>query len=90
MISDALLSQCVRGLKRIADTLASSATATSSGPVVLETGREPKAKHKDGPRPGSQEWFRSLPPPTKKGVDMNDMRRAIPRPRPPKRPSWER
>ncbi len=53
----------------------------NDGPVILEMGREPKAKHKDGPKAGSQEWFRALPPPRNDGVDMNDLLRAAERER---------
>jgi hypothetical protein len=82
MISDALLNKRIVGLKRIIDTLASAATTTSSvGPAILELGREPKVKRKDGPRPGSQEWFKSLPAPRNDGVDMNDLLRAAERER---------
>ena len=63
MISDALLSQCARGLRKIADALAGGVT-TSPGPAVLELGYMlPRVKRKDGPRPGSQEWFLQRPPP---------------------------
>lgn len=53
-------------------------------PVVLELGHEPKPKRKDGPRPGSQEWFielQSRPPRTDDGVDMRDMLNAAERER---------
>ena len=47
------------------------------------------------PRPkfksGTQEWYRQLPPPkTNDGVSMNKLARSVPKPRPPRKPSWER
>lgn len=47
----------------------------------------PEVKRKAGPRPGTQEWFRELPPPRNDGITMNALARRVPRPRPPRRPS---
>jgi hypothetical protein len=39
------------------------------------------------PAPGTQAWYKSLPPPARnQGVDMNDLLRSIPKPRPPRKP----
>ena len=53
MISDVLLNQCIRGLKRIVDTLASAATPSKpERPVreerASEAEAEPAARHLDG------------------------------------------
>ena len=41
-------------------------------------------------KPGTQEWFRQLAPSrTDRGVDMNDMLRSIPKPKPPRRPGTQ-
>ena len=52
----------------------------------------PEPEAEPGPRfkPGSQEWYRTFSPPKAQGINMNDMLRAIPKPKPPRKPSWER
>jgi hypothetical protein len=42
---------------------------------------EPK-KRKAGPKAGTQEWFKALPPPDRSGLDMVHMLRAAERERP--------
>ena len=48
--------------------------------------RAPKPK----PKPGSQEWYAALPAPKRdpEAIDMNELRRSVPKPKPPRRPSW--
>jgi hypothetical protein len=63
----------------------------------LIAGRERKAdaSAKSAPRgkpaPGSQEWFKSLPPPRKDGISMNEIARAASaeKPKPPRRPGMQ-
>jgi hypothetical protein len=51
-----------------------------------EPEREPQSRFK----PGSQEWYRALPPPrTDQGVTMNSLARSIPKPRPPRAPGQQ-
>jgi hypothetical protein len=43
-------------------------------------------------KPGTQEWFRSLPKPTRKPGDitMNELARRVPKARPPRKPGQQR
>lgn len=70
---------------------ADAPSSSSSAPAVLEY-PEPKGKRKqrkDKPRPGSQEWFKRLPPPRNDGISMNSLARAVEKPRPPRRPGMQ-
>ena len=59
--------------------------------AALEADPEPPAPRKSPYRPGSQEWFVNLAPPRKDdGVSMNELARRVPKPCPPRKPSWER
>jgi hypothetical protein len=48
--------------------------------LPVETAPRPKFK------PGSQEWYKSLPAPRTEGVSMNSIARSVPRPQPPRAP----
>ena len=52
---------------------------------------EPTPEAEAKPEPGSQEWYRRLPEPVDKPdtIDMRSMGMSVPKPRPPRRPSWE-
>jgi hypothetical protein len=42
------------------------------------------------PEPGTQEWYRQLPPPkADQGISMNSIARSVPRPRPPRAPGQQ-
>ena len=73
-------------IKRILDKERRALALPEPKPEQLE----PAPKTKPKPVPGSQEWFVSLPLPTKQGISMNDLARSVPKPRPLRRPSWER
>jgi hypothetical protein len=61
---------------------------------------EPRSSHPEPPEPepprkakftpGTQAWFHQLEPTQHHGVEMNSIARSVPRPRPPRRPSWDR
>jgi hypothetical protein len=58
------------------------------GLVRLLQDYRPKAK---APEPAPDELEpRALRQSERAGVDMNDMLRSIPKPKPPRKPSWER
>ena len=70
-------------------------------PDVSEPKRSvPPPKPRPRPRgvPGSQEWYRSLPPPPRledeiaagRAISMNAMIRAVPKAQPPRRPGHQR
>jgi hypothetical protein len=67
-----------------------STSSSSSEPVELVVYPErPERKRQDGPKPGSQEWFKSLPPPRNDGVSMNSIARSVEKPKPPRRPGTQ-
>jgi hypothetical protein len=53
----------------------------------------PPEPEPSGPVPGSMEWHRARilkDVAEGKAISMNDLARSVPKPKPPKRPSWER
>jgi hypothetical protein len=80
------LTAIVRALARLVAALEpQGATAMPDPPEPPEPAPRP------GFKPGSQEWYASLPPPrTDEGISMNALARTVPKPKPPRKPSWER
>ena len=88
MLTRAVMFKVLVNIRRALDVLDLSGP-TSPAPEPPEEPPEPKRKV--GPAPGSQAWYKQLPPPARNpdDVSMNSIARSIPRRAPPRAPGQQ-